>query len=37
VAAKFPIKRIEPGVEYQSLLLDLDGFVKQIEHDLGVG
>jgi hypothetical protein len=37
VAAKFPMKRIEPGVEYQSLPLDLDGFVKQIGHDLEVG
>jgi hypothetical protein len=37
VAAKFPMKRMEPGVQYQGLPMDVDGFVKQIEHDLGVG
>ena|ERR1700693_3060360 len=37
VVAKFPMKRMEPGVQYQGLPLDVDGFVKQIEHDLGVG
>ena len=37
VAAKFPMKRMEPGVEYQGLPMDVEGFVKQIEHDLGVG
>jgi len=35
VAAKFPMKPMEPGVQYQGLPLDVDGFVKQIEHDLG--
>jgi hypothetical protein len=35
VAATFPIKRMEPGVQYQGLPLDVNGFVKQIEHDLG--
>jgi hypothetical protein len=37
VAARFPMRRMEPGVEYQGLPMDVDGFVKQIEHDLGVG
>ena len=37
VAAKFPMKRMEPGVEYQGLPMDVDGFVKQIEHELGAG
>lgn len=37
VAAKFPMKRMEPGVEYQGLPMDVDGFVKQIENELGVG
>jgi hypothetical protein len=31
------MKRMEPGIEYQGLPLDVDGFVKQIGHDLGVG
>jgi hypothetical protein len=37
VAAKFPMKRMELGVQYQGLPMDVEGFVKQIEHDLGVG
>jgi hypothetical protein len=37
VAAKFPMKRMEPGVENQGLPLDVEGFMKQIENDLGVG
>jgi hypothetical protein len=37
VAAKFPMKRMEPGVEYQGLPMDVDGFVKQIGQELGVG
>src|SRR5580692_12191266 len=37
VAAKFPMKRMELGVQYQGLPMDVDGFVKQIEHELGVG
>ena len=36
-AEAFPIKQMEPGVQYQGLPLDVEGFVKQIEHDLGVG
>jgi hypothetical protein len=37
VAAGFPMKSMEIGVQYQGLPMDVDGFVKQIEHDLGVG
>jgi hypothetical protein len=37
VAAKFPMKRMEPGVQYQGSPLDAEGFVKQIERELGVG
>jgi hypothetical protein len=37
VAARFPMKSMELGVQYQGLPMDVDGFVKQIEHDLGVG
>jgi hypothetical protein len=35
VAAKFPMQRMELGVQYQGMPMDVDGFVKQIEHDLG--
>jgi hypothetical protein len=31
------MKRMEPGVQYQGLPMGVDGFAKQIEHDLGVG
>ena len=31
------MKRMEPGVEYQGLPMDVDGFVKQIGQELGVG
>ena len=37
VAAKFPMKRMELGVQYRGLPMDVEGFVKQIEHDLKVG
>jgi hypothetical protein len=37
VAARFPMKSMELGVQYQGLPMDVEGFVKQIEHDLGVG
>ena len=37
VAARFPMKHMEPGVQYHGLPMDVDGFVKQIEHELGAG
>ena len=34
VAARFPIKFMEPGVAYQGLPLDVQEFVKQVEDEL---
>lgn len=34
VAAKFPMKRLEPGVVYEGLPLDVQAFGKQIEEEL---
>jgi hypothetical protein len=37
VVAKFPMKHMESGVQYHGSPVDVEGFVKQIEHELGVG
>jgi hypothetical protein len=35
LAARFPMKAMEPGVVYEGLPLDMEEFVKQLEHDIG--
>ena len=35
VAARFPIKFMEPGVAYDGMPLDVQAFVKEVEDELG--
>ena len=35
LAARFPMKAMEPGVVYNGLPLDMEEFVKQLERDIG--
>jgi hypothetical protein len=36
VVARFPIKPMEVGIVYEGLPLDVEGFVNQLNHELGI-